>query len=611
MAGLVGIISRVPSATCQSQLSRMLSTMWTEDFYSQGTYIDEDLGLYAGWKCHAGSFNDCLPIFNERRDCSLIILGEVFPGSGEISDLRSKGHEIPRFDASYLVHSFEESGINFLAELNGTFSGVVADRRTRQCFLFNDRYGIRRLFIHENSEGIYFASQVRSLLAVFPTTREFDPVGLSEFITCGCTLGERSLFRNVSVLPGASLWTANRGEVNTRKRYFCPSEWEGQDRLEPGRFNEDVETLFPRVSRKYAGSTLPVGISLTAGIDTRMLIASLDTRATKHPCYTFGSMYRDTFDVSIARRISQLCGLPHESIILGNDFLGDFQKHLERAVLLSGGYIGLLGAASLYANSRARKIAPIRLTGNFGSELFRGVRAFKSRLPKTRFYETALDPNLVDALTSFKGLLQRDPISFSLFVQAPCQGFGLLSIEESQLVMRTPCFDNDLVHLMYQGPRSYSAGLELSISIIGKNNQDLLNVPTDFGYLGLGGRIKKSFRRTYHQFLFKGEYWSSRGLPSGAAAFFHLIPRLSPEKYFLGRHKYQHYQIWIKRELSELVKDLLVRDRDLPNCFDRRNLIDMVNKHLGGRYNYLDEIDKSLTILLAYKILLSRGSPVL
>ena len=59
----------------------------------------------------------------------------------------------------------------------------------------------------------------------------------------------------------------------------------------------------------------------------------------------------------------------------------EFPQYMEEAVIRSSGYLGMSGAAELFLNRQARAVSPIRLTGNYGSELLREARAFKGKLP--------------------------------------------------------------------------------------------------------------------------------------------------------------------------------------------------------------------------------------
>jgi asparagine synthase (glutamine-hydrolysing) len=125
-----------------------------------------------------------------------------------------------------------------------------------------------------------------------------------------------------------------------------------------------------------------------------MIMACLDAAPGDVPCYTFGSMYRETLDVSIGRQVAAHCRQPHAVLELGRDFLRGFATTLDQAVLISDGYLGVSGAAELHVNRAARTIAPVRMTGNWGGELLRGVRAFKYLQPTGAFLSDELMQHL-------------------------------------------------------------------------------------------------------------------------------------------------------------------------------------------------------------------------
>ena len=81
------------------------------------------------------------------------------------------------------------------------------DQQSGQCVLFNDRYGAERLFIHSDQSRVYFASEAKAILAVVASTSAPDFAGVAEWLSCGSTIGGRSLFRGVEILPGGSVIT--------------------------------------------------------------------------------------------------------------------------------------------------------------------------------------------------------------------------------------------------------------------------------------------------------------------------------------------------------------------------------------------------------------------
>ena len=73
-----------------------------------------------------------------------------------------------------IAELYSDEGDSFVSRLNGLFSGLLIDRQRSRALLFNDRYGLERLYFHETSDALYFASEAKALLRVLPELREFE-----------------------------------------------------------------------------------------------------------------------------------------------------------------------------------------------------------------------------------------------------------------------------------------------------------------------------------------------------------------------------------------------------------------------------------------------------
>src|SRR5205085_9054731 len=120
----------------------------------------------------------------------------------------------------------------------------VADKKRGVVTLFNDRYGMHRLYYHESGEAFRFAGEAKAILAVQQQCREINPDSLGEFVACGCTLENRSLFTGIKLLPPASAWTFRAGRVELKATYFDPCEWEQQERLDPEQYYGELREVF-------------------------------------------------------------------------------------------------------------------------------------------------------------------------------------------------------------------------------------------------------------------------------------------------------------------------------------------------------------------------------
>ena len=167
MPGIVGIISERPSVECRESREIHGEFHGTRVFLRFGHVLRARMGIYAGWVAHENSFAAGQPFFNERRDVVLLFSGECFVDPETRTGLRQKGHELGQAAGSWLVHLYEEEGDRFFEKLNGLFSGLLIDKRQGKAFLFNDRYGVERIYWHETEDAVFFASEAKALLASF------------------------------------------------------------------------------------------------------------------------------------------------------------------------------------------------------------------------------------------------------------------------------------------------------------------------------------------------------------------------------------------------------------------------------------------------------------
>jgi asparagine synthase (glutamine-hydrolysing) len=265
MPGITGIITNNLQQENKKNLHLMINSMMHESFYDSGSYINESIGVYLGWVCHKDSFADCMPIWNERKDKCLFFHGENFADREIINNLAKNGHKFNSDDASYLIHLFEEKGDSFFLDLNGFFHGVLIDISRNEVSVFNDRYGMQRVYYYEKGSTLFFSAEAKSLLKLSPESREIVPASLGQLLSMGCILENNTLFKNIYVLPGASLWKFRNGNCERKQHYFIRNDWENQPALEKEAFYNQLKETFIKILPRYLNDCRPVGMSLTGG----------------------------------------------------------------------------------------------------------------------------------------------------------------------------------------------------------------------------------------------------------------------------------------------------------------------------------------------------------
>jgi asparagine synthase (glutamine-hydrolysing) len=244
--------------------------------------------------------------------------------------------------------------------------------------------------------------------------------------------------------------------------------------------------------------------------------------------------------------------------------LSRFAQYAERSVYLTDALTGVNLAPDLYLSERARAIAPVRMTGNYGGEMLRGVIAFKPVDPLAGLFAPELESFLRMSKDTYKQALGGRVLSFAAFRQAPWLHFGVAALEQTQLTLRTPYLDNDLVRTAFRAPASVVKSDNVCLRLIQEGNPALSLLSTDRGVVGSGASpILSAARRQWLEFLFKAEYAYDYGMPQWLArADRHLRP-LRLERAFLGRHKSYHFRMWYRDALTDYVRDVLLSSESL------------------------------------------------
>jgi asparagine synthase (glutamine-hydrolysing) len=561
---------------------------------------DEALGTYVGWTAHPGAFDDADVLEDEAGSLALVFSGEDVSGQEALAGLKVRGHRLQAGPSGYLVHLAEEDPA-FPAGLNGLFHGVLADHSARTTTLFVDRYGMRRLYAHEAEGSVYFAAEMKAILAVRPDLRRLDPRGLGEHIAFGCVLEDRTLFNGIVALPPGSAWRLQDGRVVRKGRYFEPSEWEAQPRLGGEAFARELCEVFARVLPRYLSGAERVGMSLTGGLDTRAIMAWQPCLPIALPCYTWANARRQTRDVAVARRVAAACAQPHVPIRPPADLLSRFADYAERIVYLGEGGVDVGQAALVWLNQQARAIAPSRLTGLYGGEVLRGVRTFKPRRLLPGLWQSDPGREVERALSTFAEATGTHPVSYAVFRQAPWHQSASLALEATQVTVRTPFLDDDLVQVAYRAPDPAAHGEQACWRLIASGNPALARLPTDRGAVWKPTAPSR-VARAFEELLFRAEYAYGTGMPQRLARLDCLARPLRLERLLLGRHRIAHFRLWYRDRLAHYVREMLLDTRSLSRPYlERRAVERVVARHLAGDRDFTAEIHELLTLELLHR----------
>jgi asparagine synthase (glutamine-hydrolysing) len=466
---------------------------------------------------------------------------------------------------------------------------------------------LSRLYYHEAADGLYFASEAKALLGALPQLRQVDGRGLAEYFACGSPLQNRTLFRDVFLLPPASAWTLDRGGSVRKRRYFNPATWESLVPLPEADYYEKLRTTFARILPRYFCSDDSLTVSLTGGLDSRMIMAWLGESHPHLTTYSNRGVFNECADASIARRVAMTCRYPHRLVTVDQQFFAEFPSLAEQTVYVTDGAMEVVGAAGLYANRKARsEIARVRITGNYGGEVLRGIVTLKPLKLTHAYHDSEFETLIQEGRETLAAERKVPTATFIAFKQVPWHHYSRFAMENSTWAVRSPYLDNELVPLAYERPIDTRKNQQFAARLIRDGNPALAGFPTDRGPLGRTGLFGR-LGETYQEFTFRCEYVYDYGMPRWLVNVDRMLSPLHIERLLLGRHKYYHFRYFYRFPLASYVRDVLLDSRSLGRSYLKRaNVERLVTEHTTGRANYTTEIHALLSTELIHRLLIER-----
>jgi asparagine synthase (glutamine-hydrolysing) len=269
---------------------------------------------------------------------------------------------------------------------------------------------------------------------------------------------------------------------------------------------------------------------------------------------------------------------------------------------LSEGGVDAYRASDLYVSEKAREIAPVKVVGTYGSEIVRHAVMFKPMPMAAGLLSPELTVQLRQAAETYKRIRRAHPVTFAAFRQSPWYHHGILALEQMQLTVRSPYLDNNFVRTVFRAPLQDVSNGDIRLRLIGNGRSPLGRIPSDRGVGGNSDPLTRTLARAFLEFSFKAEYAYDYGMPQPVASIDHFFSALHLERLFLGRHKFVHFRVWYRDQLSSYVRQMLLDPLSLSRPYIQKRAVEaIVEGHLKGTRNYTMEIHRLLTMELLHR----------
>lgn len=272
------------------------------------------------------------PMCNEDGTVWVAYNGEIYNFAELRKELVSDGHEFKsRTDTEVLVHLYEKYGADMVTRLNGMFAFAIWDARSRELLIFRDRVGIKPLYYTTVGGRLYFASEIKALLACNEISVELDPNSLCQYLAYLYVPNPDSMFKGIAKLPpGHSLRWCN-GDIRVEcywNQSYGPEFEESEDVLA-----EQFRDVLTAATRRQLISDVPVGFFLSGGLDSSTLVAcAARAGQSSLKCYSiaykqeYGSTEQCTDDARYARIVAEHFGARFHEIVVEPDVVSLLPK---------------------------------------------------------------------------------------------------------------------------------------------------------------------------------------------------------------------------------------------------------------------------------------------
>ena len=345
-----------------------------------GVYVDDRVALGHTRLSIIDLESGAQPIHNEDGSVHVSFNGEIFNYVELRRELEAAGHRFrTRTDTEVIVHGYEEWGDDFVERLNGQFAIALWDARGRRLTLLRDRPGIIPLFYTTwGSDRLYFASEIKSLLARAPGPPRMDLAALDQVFTGWAPAAPRTMFESVSELPpGHRLVLDDAGlAVSSYWSWAYPAQGEHDPRPE-AELAEELHALLADATRIRLRADVPVGAYLSGGLDSSTLVA-LIRMVSDVPLRTFSIGFESAEHDERAHQQSLVdhLGVQHTRTCCRNADIGaglyETVRHTEMPVLRTAPV-----PMRLLSEEVRRQSYKVVLTGEGADEALGGYDIFK------------------------------------------------------------------------------------------------------------------------------------------------------------------------------------------------------------------------------------------
>ncbi len=325
------------------------------------------------------SFRGHQPMNGRDRRYWIVHNGEVYNFQELRAELEKDGAPFQTTtDTEVILRLWEREGPGCINRFDGMFAFAIYDRIENELFIVRDRFGVKPVYFAVTADHLAFASEAKALFASGMVPAAIRPEGLIEYCTFQNTLGSRTIWEQVELLPAGHFLRFKPGTSTDPdiKRYFdgFPDSAENGTTIDAE--SPRVATAFQDAVTRQLVSDVPVGSYLSGGMDSGSIVAAAGRSIPRLHTFTGGfdltnvNGIEQGFDErALAEQLSYLLQTEHYAVVL---HAGDMPAAMEQITWhMDDPRVGMCHQ-NWYVAKLSSKFVKVCLAGTGGDELFAG-----------------------------------------------------------------------------------------------------------------------------------------------------------------------------------------------------------------------------------------------
>lgn len=318
------------------------------------------------------------PMSDATGRYQIIFNGEFFNYAGYRNQLKEEGVAFrTESDTEVLLALYIKHGPSFLRFVNGFFALAIYDTLEKTVFIARDRMGVKPLLYYKSDDLLFFASEMKSLLAM-GIPRSLNKQALNQYLQLNYIPPSESMINGVEKLkPGSYLLISLKGKSITETIYYQLPDPKDVKRVNYNNAVQHFHHLLDEAVQRRLVSDVPLGAFLSGGLDSSVIVALAARHVKSFNTFSIGFKDDVHFDeTSFASLVADKFKTNHHVFKLQSDdmlqCITDVLDYIDEPFADSS-------ALNVYILSReTRKHVTVALSGDGADEMFGGYRKHRA-----------------------------------------------------------------------------------------------------------------------------------------------------------------------------------------------------------------------------------------